>query len=140
MAANGFETQRSFVLLNRDLLFYIVLIFPFSGLFLGGAAEASNAGSAVSQVFLVSVFALSASCCAPQGQLAGLAVGSGLAFTSHDLDHGLLLLVSISRSYDSSSGKRGDRISQHRTRNIDLFTSNGTTADPILSVLDGLVR
>ena len=57
MAANGFETQRSFVLLNRDLLFFIVLIFPFSGLFLGGAAEASNAGSAVSQVFLVSVFA-----------------------------------------------------------------------------------
>ena len=73
MAANGFETQRSFVLLNRDLLFYIVLIFPFSGLFLGGAAEASNAGSAVSQVFLVSVFANSVLLAAlRKGNLPGL--------------------------------------------------------------------
>jgi exopolysaccharide production protein ExoQ len=74
MAANGFETQRSFVLLNRDLLFFIVFIFPFSGLFLpGGASESSNAGSALSQVFLVSVFANSVFLAAlRKGNLPGL--------------------------------------------------------------------
>ena len=35
-----------------------------------------------------------------KGNLPRVVIGSGLAFTSHDLDHGLLLLVSIPRSYD----------------------------------------
>ena len=70
-----------------------------------------------------------------QSQLAGIVIGSGLAFASHDLDLGLRLLVSFSRSYNSPSRKTGDHITRHRTSYVDLSTSNGNAAHHILSVL-----
>jgi hypothetical protein len=57
MAANSFETQRSVVLLNRDLLWSAIILFPFFGGFSAGGGDGSSAGNALSQVFWVSVFA-----------------------------------------------------------------------------------
>jgi O-antigen ligase len=58
MAASGFETQRSVVLLYRDLLWSAIILFPFfGGLVSSGGGDASSGGSALLQVFWLSAFA-----------------------------------------------------------------------------------
>ena len=79
MATSGFATQRSFIILNRDLLLYAILIFLYGPVLpSAGASPLSSSGSFTSQAFWLLVFANSVLLAAlRKGNLPGLVLALG---------------------------------------------------------------
>ena len=79
MATSGFATQRSFIILNRDLLLYAILIFLYGPVLpSAGASPLSSSGSFTSQAFWLLVFANSMVLAAlRKGNLPGLVLALG---------------------------------------------------------------